>query len=94
MTPYDAAFSELPREAKQAVHNVLALAFGSGRAGSGLSRIGDVIGEWRLFQPFSVWMTVPRSCLFMAGWVRGYMTCLKVGTCAVGDPFGITNLVG
>jgi hypothetical protein len=23
---------------------------------------------------------VPRSCLFMAGWGRGYMTCLKSGT--------------
>lgn len=34
---------------------------------------------------------VPRSSLFMAGWGRDGMTCLKLGPCAVGDPFGITN---
>lgn len=84
MTLYEAAFFGVAKRSQADCAQCAALGFGLLRHSAGLGRMGDVIGgvaASELFA-FSVWMMVPRSCHFMAGWVHDYMTCLKLGTCA------------
>ena len=79
MTPYEAAFSELPREAKTAVHNVHTPGVRSGRTGAGLGRIPYVCGGVAEIQGLVPGSSPTSGTVFPQ--VRGVFIAFSCGEC-------------